>query len=72
LTPEQRISVYDAMKGITITAARTFEMEDKIGSIKEGKEATFTLLKQNPFKIAPEKIKDIPIAGVIYKGKKFP
>ncbi len=69
MNPDQKISVYDAMKGVTITAARTFEMEDTIGSIKVGKEATFTLLEQNPFKIAPEKLKDIPVVGVVYKGK---
>jgi predicted amidohydrolase YtcJ len=69
MNPEQKISIYDAMKGVTITAARTFEMENSIGSIKVGKEATFTLLEQNPFKIAPEKLKDIPIVGVVYKGR---
>jgi len=68
MNPDERISVFDAMKGITITAARTFEMENEIGSIKVGKEATFTLLKQNPFKIDPTKLKDIPVVGVIYKG----
>ncbi len=69
MNPEERISVYDAMKGITITAAHTFEMDREIGSIKVGKEATFTILEQNPFKIDPVKIKDIPITGVVYKGR---
>ena len=69
MNPEQGISMFDAMKGITITAARTFEMDDEIGSIKVGKEATFTLLEQNPFKIDPVKLKDIPVAGVVYKGR---
>jgi len=69
MNPEERISVFNAMKGITITAARTFEMENEIGSIKKGKEATFTILAQNPFKIKPENLKDIPVLGVIYKGK---
>jgi len=69
MKPEEGISVFDAMKGITITAARTFEMDQQIGSIKVGKEATFTLLEQNPFKIDPIEIKDIPVAGVVYKGK---
>lgn len=69
MNPEQKISVYDAMKGVTITAARTFEMEHEIGSIKKGKQATFTLLEQNPFKIDPVKIKDIPVAGIVYKGR---
>ncbi len=69
MNPEQRISVYNAMKGVTITAARTFEMDHEIGSIKKGKQATFTLLEQNPFKVDPVKIKDIPVVGVVYKGK---
>ncbi len=68
MNPEQRISVYNAMKGITINAALTFNKQDEIGSIKVGKEATFTILKQNPFKIKPEGIKDIPVVGVVYKG----
>ncbi len=69
MRPDEKISVYDAMKGITITAARTFEMENEIGSIKVGKQATFTILEQNPFAIAPEKIKDIPVTGVVYRGR---
>lgn len=67
--PEERIAVYEAMKGITITAARTFEQDHEIGSIKVGKQTTFTILEQNPFKIDPVKLKDIPIAGIVYKGK---
>jgi predicted amidohydrolase YtcJ len=66
--PDQRISVYNGIKGITINAARTLNMENEIGSIKEGKDATFTILKQNPFKIDPVKIKDIPVFGIVYKG----
>ncbi|WP_165787024.1 amidohydrolase [Pseudohalioglobus lutimaris] len=69
VSPRQGISVFDAMKGITITAARTFGMDGEIGSIKAGKDATFTLLTQNPFKVAPITIKDIPVAGVVYKGE---
>lgn len=69
MNPKEKISVFDAMKGVTIIAARTFEMDDKIGSIKVGKEATFTLLEQNPFKIPSEKLKDIPVVGVVYKGE---
>lgn len=69
MNPEQGISVFNAFKGITITAARTFEMEDSLGSIKVGKEASFTILKENPFKIDRMKIKDIGISAVVYKGK---
>ena len=69
MLPEQRISVYEAMKGITITAARSFEMDHEIGSIAVGKQANFTLLEQNPFKIDPMGLKDIPVTGIVYNGK---
>jgi len=65
---DQRIDVFTALKAITITAARTLNQEDRIGSIKEGKIANFTLLKENPFKVDPMHIKDIKVAGVVYKG----
>lgn len=67
--PVESISMFNTIKGITLTAARTLNLEDSIGSIKKGKQATFTLLKQNPFKIDPFNIKNIPIAGVVYKGR---
>jgi len=47
LRPDLGCSVYDALKAITISAASTFSYENKIGSIKEGKQATFTILDQN-------------------------
>jgi hypothetical protein len=68
VSQDQRISVFDAMKGITITAARTLEQEDKIGSIKEGKTANFTILAENPFKVDPMHIKDITIIGSVFRG----
>jgi|TARA_B110001469_G_scaffold105203_1_gene104461 predicted amidohydrolase YtcJ len=66
---DQRISVFDAMKAITITAARLLNLENEIGSIKVGKTANFTILKENPFKIDQMKIKDIGVKGVVYHGK---
>ena len=66
---DQRIDVFTAMKGITITAARTLNQEDRIGSIKEGKKANFTILEENPFKVDPMHIKDIGVVGVVYNGK---
>ncbi|NVK48980.1 MAG: amidohydrolase family protein [Cyclobacteriaceae bacterium] len=65
---DQRISVFDALKAITIDAARTLNLENEIGSLKLGKNANFTILNENPFKIDPLKIKDINIVGIIYKG----
>ncbi len=69
ITQDQRIDVYTAMKAITITAAHTLELEKEIGSIKVGKTANFTILKENPFKVNPMHIKDIFVVGSIYHGR---
>ena len=66
---DQRLDVFTGMKGITINAARTLNQEEKIGSIKKGKVANFTILKENPFKIDKMKIKDIPVDAVVHRGK---
>ncbi|OMP77559.1 amidohydrolase [[Flexibacter] sp. ATCC 35208] len=68
---DQRIDTYLALKGITITAARTLDLENEIGSIKTGKTADFTILSENPLKIDPLKIKDIKVIGTVYHGKRF-
>ncbi len=69
VSQDQRIDVYEAMKAITINAARTLELEDELGSIKVAKRANFTILKENPFKVNSMHIKDIHVAGIVYNGK---
>jgi len=66
---DQRISIYDAMKAITIDAARVLNLEHQIGSIEKDKTANFTLLDANPFTINTMKIKDIKVHSTVYKGK---
>jgi hypothetical protein len=66
---DQKISVFDAMKAITIDAARTLNLEKQIGSIAEGKKANLVILKENPFKVAPMKIKEIKVLATIFKGE---
>jgi predicted amidohydrolase YtcJ len=69
---DQRIDAYLALKGITITAARTLNLENEIGSIKTGKKADFTILAENPLKVDPMKIKDIEILETVVKGRRYP
>lgn len=68
VSQDQRISVFDGLKGITTYAARTLSLENQIGTIENGKKANFTILKENPLKVEPIKIKDIPIYGIVFKG----
>lgn len=66
------VTIDDAMRAITINAAWVMRKENEIGSIRAGKKADFVILEQSPYKVAPEKIKDITILGTIYEGKVFP
>ncbi len=68
----QQVSVHDAMKAITIDAAWIMRWEDRIGSIRAGKNADFAILEQDPYKVEPQKLKDILIWGTVFEGKKFP
>jgi predicted amidohydrolase YtcJ len=69
VSQDQRVDAYTAMKAITISAARTLNLEGDIGSIESGKTANFTILKENPFKVDPMLIKDITVLATVYKGK---
>ena len=69
VSQNQRVDTYTAMKAITISAARTLNLEDHIGSIEAGKIANFAILKENPFKVDPMLIKDITVLATVHKGK---
>ncbi len=67
--PEQRIGVYDALKGITINAAYAYFEEDSKGSIKEGKRADLVILDKNPLKVDKMAIRDIKVLETIKDGE---
>jgi hypothetical protein len=68
MSQEQRIAVYDALKAITIDAARTLNLEAEIGTLEAGKTANFTILESNPFEVDPMQLKGLEIKGIVYKG----
>lgn len=51
--PEEALSVYEALKAITINSARTIGRADRVGSIEVGKLADFVELNANPLEIDP-------------------
>ena len=69
LNPSQKISINNALKAITIDAAYQLKMEDKIGSIQEGKYADFAIVNQNPMKTDAYKIRDIEVNETWVNGK---
>jgi len=66
---DQKISVYDALKAVTINAAYEYFEEDSKGSIKEGKRADLVILDKNPMEADPMEIKDIKVLETIKDGK---
>lgn len=69
LGPEQRVSVKEALRAVTIDAAwQNFE-EDIKGSIEVGKFADFVILAENPFTVEPVKIRDIAVVETIVGGR---
>ena len=70
--PEQRISIEDALRGVTIEAAYSWQKENELGSIAPGKIANFTVLEQDPLAVEPIKLKDVPIWGTVFEGRLFP
>ena len=67
--PEERVSVYEALQGVTINAAYAYFEENDKGSIETGKLADFVVLKENPLKVEKHKLKDIQVTETIKEGE---
>lgn len=65
---DQCISVYDALKGITINAAYAYFEENSKGSIREGKLADLVILDANPLKVEKSALRDIKVLCTIKEG----
>lgn len=70
--PAEAVSAADAMKMITVNAAYTLGVEDKVGTIEAGKFADFTILDSDPQTVPAIKIKDIPVFATVLGGKVIP
>jgi len=60
------------MKMITINAAYTLGVEDKVGSIEAGKFADFAVLDSDPQAIPANNIKNVSVLATILGGKVIP
>ena len=68
LGPDERISVMDAMKAITLDAAYQLKLDDEMGSIESGKLADFAVLEDDPLEVDPMELKDIKVWGTVLGG----
>ncbi|MYN13356.1 amidohydrolase family protein [Pusillimonas sp. TS35] len=71
LGESERISVADGLRAITLGAAYTLSMDDRIGSIEIGKFADFCVLGSDPSTVEPEALKDVVVDGTMVGGHAF-
>ena len=69
LGPDQRCDVESALKSMTIWGAKLNFDEQNSGSIELGKRADFAVLAEDPTKIDPKEIKDIPVVATLIDGR---
>ena len=68
LGEDEKISISEALKAVTINAAFQYFEENKKGSIKEGKNADFVILDKNPLEVLSNEIRDIKVLETIKDG----
>lgn len=69
LGSDQKISIFEALKGITINAAFTQFMEDILGTLTQNKVADLVILSKNPLNVAPQNLDKIEILETIVEGE---
>ncbi len=67
--PDQKITLEEAIKGYTMSAAFTEFAEHQKGSVEEGKLADLVVLSQNLFEIPPERILEATVLMTILNGQ---
>jgi len=67
--PDEKLTPYQALKGITIWSAYQHYEEDKKGSLENGKLADLVILDNNPLKVNVDDIKEIKVLKTIKEGK---
>lgn len=65
---EHEISILEALKAMTIHAAWQLHMEDKIGSIAEGKYADLIVLDQNPLETPVDRLREVKVLATYVAG----
>lgn len=67
--PQQRITVEEAMRVCTLNGAYASFEEKLKGSITPGKLADFVILGDDPRRVDPDRIKDIPVLRTVMDGR---
>ena len=71
-SPEEQLTLDQALRAVTIDAAYILGKEEEIGSIVAGKKADFTALGMDPYEVGIRGLNKITIRGTIFEGQAHP
>lgn len=69
LSKEERVSVYEALRAMTVYGAYQYGEENEKGTIEEGKLADLIITDRNPLEVPVDEVKDIRVMETIKEGK---
>ena len=69
LGAHEAVSVAQALEMITLGAAYTLGLDDRVGSLEVGKQADMVVLDDDPLGVAPEHLKDIVVHATVLGGR---
>lgn len=67
--PSEAITADEAIRNYTVHGAFAGFAEDRLGAIRPGMLADFTILARHPGDVAPHEIDQIPVVGTVIGGK---
>jgi predicted amidohydrolase YtcJ len=70
LAPEERITVEQGLRAMTLDAAWQCQLDHLCGSLEVGKAADLAVLEEDPFEVEPTKLQDIAVASSWVAGRR--
>ncbi|WP_295450400.1 amidohydrolase [uncultured Thiodictyon sp.] len=71
-SPDERLTLDQAIRAITIDAAYLIGMETELGSIEAGKLADFAVLDKDPYEVGVKGLRGIKVWGTVFEGQAHP
>ena len=72
VAPEERLTVEEALRAVTIDAAYMLGLDHEVGSLRAGKKADFVVLDDDPFAVGADGLRDLDVLATVFEGKVFP